>query len=48
MTRKTITLKFVVPTAVAAALAITLSVVAVYLTDKYLGPMEQAEAHGLP
>lgn len=45
MTCKIFTFEFVVPTAVAAALAIALSVVAVYLTDKYLGPIEQAEAH---
>ena len=42
---KIITFEFVVPTAMAAVLAITLSIVAVYLTDKYLGPIEQAEAH---
>jgi hypothetical protein len=48
MTCKIIAFEFVVPTAVAAALAITLSVVAVYLTDNYLNPIEQAEAHGLP
>jgi hypothetical protein len=48
MTRKIITFEFVVPTALAAALAITLSIVAVHLTDKYLGPIEQAEANGLP
>jgi hypothetical protein len=45
MTCKIITFEFVVPTAVAALLAITLSIAAVYLTDKYLGPIEQAEAH---
>ena len=45
MTCKTITFEFVVPTAVAAALAIMLSMVAVYLTDIYIGPVEQAEAH---
>jgi hypothetical protein len=45
MTCKIITFEFVVPTAVAALLAIMLSIVAVYLTDKYLGPIEQAEAH---
>ena len=46
MTCKIFTFEFVVPTAVAAAMAIALSMVAVYLTDKYLGPIEQAEAHG--
>jgi hypothetical protein len=47
MTCKIITFEFVVPTAVTAALTIRLSVVAVYLTNKYLNPIEQAEAHGL-
>jgi hypothetical protein len=37
MTSKIIAFEFVVP-----------SIVTVYLTDKYLGPIEQAEAHGLP
>jgi len=46
MTCKIINFEFVVPTAVDAAL--TLPVVAVYLTDNYLRPIEQAEAHGLP
>ncbi len=45
MTCKIIAFEFVVPTAVATALAIGLSIAAVYLTDKYLGPIEQAEAH---
>jgi hypothetical protein len=45
MTCKIITFEFVIPTAVAALLAFTLSIAAVYLTDKYLGPIEQAEAH---
>ena len=45
MTRKVITLEFVVPAALAIALAITLSMGAVYLTNMYLGPIEQAEAH---
>jgi hypothetical protein len=45
MTCKMITFEFIVPTAVAAALAVMFSIVAVYLTDKYLGPIEQAEAH---
>ena len=48
MTCKIITCKFVVPTAVATALSMMLSDAAVYLTDKYLGLIEQAEAHGLP
>jgi hypothetical protein len=45
MTCKIITFEFVVPTAVATALAIMLSIGAVYLTDKYLGPIEPAQAH---
>jgi hypothetical protein len=45
MTRKVITVEFVVPTALAIALGIMLSIGAVYLTDRYLGPIEQAEAH---
>ena len=48
MTCKIIAFEFVVPTAVATALAVMLSIVAVYLTGRYLGPIEQAEAHGLP
>ena len=45
MTRKVITLEFVVPTVLAIALVIVLSIGAVYLTDRYLGPIEQAEAY---
>jgi hypothetical protein len=45
MTRQVITLEFVVPTALAIALAIMLSIGAVYFTEMYLGPIEQAEAH---
>jgi hypothetical protein len=45
MTRKVITLEFVVPTALAIALAILLSIGAVHLTEMLLGPIEQAEAH---
>jgi hypothetical protein len=41
MTCKIIAFEFVVPTAMATALAVTLSIVAVYLTDKYLGLIEQ-------
>ena len=44
MTRKVITLEFVLPTAVAVALGISLSVVAVYLTDRYFFPIDQLEA----
>jgi hypothetical protein len=45
MTRKVIAVEFVVPTALAIAIGIMLSIGAVYLTDRYLGPIEQAEAH---
>jgi hypothetical protein len=45
MTHKTITLEFVVPTVFAVALGIVLSIGAVYLTDRYLGPIDQAEAN---
>ena len=45
MTRKVITVEFVVPTALAVALGIMLSVGAVYLADRFLGPLDQAEAH---
>jgi hypothetical protein len=50
MTRKTIgqdqldNFSVVVPTVLAAALAIVLSIGAVYLTEMYLGPIEQLEA----
>jgi hypothetical protein len=45
MTKKVITLEFVVPTVLAIALGVVLSMGAVYLTDIYLGPIDQAEAH---
>jgi hypothetical protein len=47
MTEKaiTLTLEFVVPTALAIVLAVSLSICAVYLTDCYLGPIEQAEPY---
>jgi hypothetical protein len=44
MTRKVITLEFVVPTALAIALGIALSISAVYLIDRYLLPVDQREA----
>ena len=44
MTSKVITLEFVVPTVFAIALGFALSLSAVYLTDKYLGPIDQSEA----
>jgi hypothetical protein len=43
MTHKAITLKFVVPTVLALALGISIG--AVYLTDKHLVPTDQAEAN---
>jgi hypothetical protein len=46
MTNKLITIEFVVPTVLAIALVIVLSIGAVYLTDNYLGPIDQAEARG--
>jgi len=45
MTRKAITVEFVIPTAFATALAIIFCVVAVYFTDKYLGPIDPTEAN---
>jgi hypothetical protein len=44
MTRKVITVELVVPTALAVALAVALSMGAVYLTDRYLFPVNQLEA----
>jgi hypothetical protein len=49
MTRKVIALEFVVPTLLAIALGIVLSIFAVHVTDKYLVPIDQAEAyHAVP
>jgi len=45
MTHKVITLEFVVPTVLAIALGILCSIGAVYLTDKYLGPVAPLEAN---
>ena len=45
MTRKVIILEFVVPTVLAAVVGIVLSVGAVYLTNCYLGPVDQSEAN---
>jgi hypothetical protein len=45
MTRKVITLEFVIPTVLSIAIAIVLSIGAVYLTNIYLGPIDQAEAN---
>jgi hypothetical protein len=46
MTHKVIIVEFVVPTVLAIALGIVLSIVAVYLTDNYLGSIDRAEARG--
>jgi hypothetical protein len=47
MTHKAIALEFVVPTVLAIALGIVLSVGAVYLIDNYLAPIDQGQArHG--
>jgi hypothetical protein len=45
MTQKVITFEFVVPTVFAAVLGIVLSIGAVYLTERYLGPVDQTEAN---
>jgi hypothetical protein len=45
MTHKGITLEIVLPTVLAIALCIVLSIGAVYLTDQYLGPVDQVEAN---
>ena len=45
MTRKVITFEFVVPTVLAAVLGIVLSIGAIYLTNGYLGPVDQSEAN---
>jgi hypothetical protein len=45
MTHKVIILEFVVPTVLAIALGIVLSISAVYLIDNYLIPIDQAEAY---
>jgi hypothetical protein len=44
MTQKVITFRFVVPTVSAIVLAIVISIGAVYLTNKYSLPPNQAEA----
>jgi hypothetical protein len=44
MTRK-VTLEFVIPTVLSIAIAIVLSIGAVYLTNIYLGPIDQVEAN---
>ena len=45
MTHKVITFEFVVPTVLAAVLGAVLSIGAIYLTNRYLGPVDQSEAN---
>jgi hypothetical protein len=45
MTRKGITLEFIVPTVLAFVLTIVLSIGGVYLANCYLGPVDQSEIH---
>lgn len=45
MTRRAITSEFVVPTVLAIALGVILSIGAVYVADRYLVPIDQAEAN---
>lgn len=45
MTRRVITSEFVVPTVLAVALGVVLSIGAVYVADRYLVPIDQAEAN---
>ena len=43
MTRKVITVEFIVPTVIASVLGIALAICAIYLADSYLGPLHQTE-----
>ncbi len=45
MTHKAITFEFVVPTVLAVVLGSVLSIGAIYLANRYLGPVDQAEAN---
>jgi hypothetical protein len=45
MIRKGRNVEFVVPTVLAVALAIVLSIGAIYLAEIFLGPIEEVEAH---
>jgi hypothetical protein len=47
MTRK-MTREFIVPTVLSIVIAVVLSIGAVYLTNIYLGPIDQAEANYPP
>ena len=42
---KMITFEIIVPTVFAVAVGITLSIGAVYVTERYLGPVDQLEAN---
>ena len=44
MTRKVITLEFVIPTVLSIVITVILSIGATYLTSIYLGPIGQVEA----
>jgi hypothetical protein len=45
MTHKVIVFEFVVPTVLTAVLGTVLSIGAIYLTNRYLGPVDQSEAN---
>jgi hypothetical protein len=45
MTHKVIVFEFVVPTVLTAVLGTVLSTGAIYLTNRYLGPVDQSEAN---
>jgi hypothetical protein len=45
MTRKVITLDFVILTVLSIAITVVLSIGAFYLTSIYLGPIDQGEAY---
>ena len=47
MTRNVITVEFVIPTVLAIALGLALSIGAVYLIDNYLSSIDQAEVRYL-
>ena len=45
MTDKAIAFEFAAPTVLAAALGTVLSIGAIYLTNRYLGPVDQSETN---
>jgi hypothetical protein len=45
MTHKGITFEFVTPTVLAAVLGTVLSIGAIYLTNRHLGPVDQSKAN---